>query len=166
MRAPGFFGTFHPMSRWLYLLRHGRSEANELGLIASSVENAGGAFGLSPEGRSQIRSSVQAARADFLEPVSVLSSIKSMVGPDGEVVIMDERVGEVFTGDPDPVEQLMYGFSLICCLPDGRNAPTSVATGTVMRPPTLEKYASEAGFSSVEVLDIDHDFFRFYRLHQ
>jgi hypothetical protein len=58
----------------------------------------------------------------------------------------------------------MYGFSLICCLPDGRNAPRSVATGTVMRPATLERYALDAGFSGVEILPIENDFFLFYRL--
>ena len=34
-----------------------------------------------------------------------------------------------------------------------------------MRTATLERYADEAGFRSVEVLPIEHDMFRFYRLH-
>jgi hypothetical protein len=34
----------------------------------------------------------------------------------------------------------------------------------VMRSSTLERYASEAGFSRVEILPIEHDSFRFYRL--
>lgn len=101
---------------------------------------------------------------DMPDPVAVLTAMRSMVTPHGSVIVMDERVGEEFTGDTDPVEQLMYGFSLICCLPDGRNAPGSAATGTVMRQPTFERYARDAGFSVVEVLPIDHDFFRFYRL--
>ena len=101
---------------------------------------------------------------DMANPVSVLGAMKDIVAKDGTVIIMDERVGEHFTGQPDPVEQFMYGFSLICCLPDGRNAAESAATGTVMRRPTLERYATEAGFSAVEVLPIDNDFFRFYNL--
>lgn len=101
---------------------------------------------------------------DMSDPVSVLSSMRSMAGPTGTVIVMDERVGEHFTGEPDPIEQFMYGFSLICCLPDGRNAPRSVATGTVMRPATFEGYAHDAGFSDVEILPIENDFFRFYRL--
>ena len=40
----------------------------------------------------------------------------------------------------------------------------SVGTGTVMRPDTLRAYAAEAGFARVDVLSIDHDFWRFYRL--
>ena len=33
-----------------------------------------------------------------------------------------------------------------------------------MRPDTLRGYAREAGFGTMEVLPIEHDFFRFYRL--
>jgi hypothetical protein len=40
----------------------------------------------------------------------------------------------------------------------------SAETGTVMRRATLERYASDAGFSAVTVLPIEHDFLRFYRL--
>lgn len=40
----------------------------------------------------------------------------------------------------------------------------SAETGTVMRRPTLERYATEAGFSRVSVLPFEHDFLRFYRL--
>ena len=42
----------------------------------------------------------------------------------------------------------------------------SAATGTVTRPDTVRAYASEAGFGEVEVLPIEHDFWRFYRLVQ
>lgn len=101
---------------------------------------------------------------DMPDPVSVLSTMKSMAGPTGKVIVMDERVGESFTGEPDPIEQLLYGFSLICCLPDGRNAAESVATGTVMRRSTFEGYAIEAGFSRVDVLPLENDFYRFYDL--
>jgi 2-polyprenyl-3-methyl-5-hydroxy-6-metoxy-1,4-benzoquinol methylase len=101
---------------------------------------------------------------DLPDPVGVLTAMRKMVEPGGDVIVMDERVGDVFTGESDPVEQMFYGFSLLCCLPDGRNAPTSAATGTVMRRPTFESYASEAGYSTVEVLPIENDFFRFYRL--
>jgi hypothetical protein len=33
-----------------------------------------------------------------------------------------------------------------------------------MRPDTLRRYAQEAGFLGVEILPIEHDFWRFYRL--
>src|ERR671917_503595 len=40
----------------------------------------------------------------------------------------------------------------------------SAGTGTVMRPATLRRYATEAGFSGVEILPIENDLWRFYRL--
>jgi hypothetical protein len=58
----------------------------------------------------------------------------------------------------------MYGWSITTCLPDGRSREPSVATGLVMRPETLRRYAAAAGFDSVEILPVANDFFRFYRL--
>jgi probable phosphoglycerate mutase len=46
-----------------FLLRHGESVANVEGRIASSIANAGSAFGLTPRGRDQVRAGVAAARA-------------------------------------------------------------------------------------------------------
>ena len=58
----------------LLLLRHGRSVANERGLIASSLANAEQDFGLTEEGRAQVSVSVRAARSGILLPVTVVSS--------------------------------------------------------------------------------------------
>jgi hypothetical protein len=81
--------------------------------------------------------------------------------------VADEKVGETFTAPGDPVEAFMYGASLLICLPAGMSEQPSAATGTVIRPKTVEKYAKEAGFSRVEVLEqIEHPMLRFYRLHQ
>jgi hypothetical protein len=33
-----------------------------------------------------------------------------------------------------------------------------------MRPTTMRRYALEVGFREVEILPIEHDFWRFYRL--
>ena len=100
---------------------------------------------------------------DLPDPVGVLAAMRRLAG-DGAVVVMDERVAEEFTAPGDDVERLMYGYSLLCCLADGMAHRPSVGTGTVMRPSTLRRYAVAAGFAEVEILDIAHDFFRFYRL--
>jgi hypothetical protein len=42
--------------------------------------------------------------------------------------------------------------------------PETAATGTVLRPETLRRYATEAGYGDVEVLPIETDYWRFYRL--
>ncbi len=92
---------------------------------------------------------------DMPDPVAVLSSIRRAVRPDGIVVVMDEAVAETFSAPGDDIERAMYGYSLLICLPDSMSTPGSVATGTVMRHSTLERYAREAGFSGVAILPID-----------
>jgi probable phosphoglycerate mutase len=51
-----------------FLLRHGQSEANVKGLIASSPAAASAAFGLTPEGRDQVRASLTSARDNGILP--------------------------------------------------------------------------------------------------
>jgi hypothetical protein len=102
---------------------------------------------------------------DMPDPVGVLASIKRAVRPDGVVVVMDEAVAETFSPPGDEVERVMYGYSLLVCLPDSMSTPDSIATGTVMRRSALERYAQDAGFSSVSVLPIEgFAAFRFYLL--
>lgn len=86
------------------------------------------------------------------------------IKPDGYVIVADERVAETFDPPVDDLERFFYGWSITTCLPDGMSADGSVGTGTVMRPDTLRGYAREAGFADVDILPIDNDFFRFYRL--
>jgi len=100
------------------------------------------------------------------DPVGVLAAMREMAGDSGAVMVMDERAAVEFTAPADPVERFLYAASLFVCLPDSMSTPGSVATGTAMRPSVLEGYAREAGFSGLEVLDVDHDFWRFYRLHR
>jgi 2-polyprenyl-3-methyl-5-hydroxy-6-metoxy-1,4-benzoquinol methylase len=101
---------------------------------------------------------------DLPDPVAVLAAMRRLASPGGTVLVMDERVRERFAAPGDLVERLMYGYSLTCCLPDSLSTRPSVGTGTVMRPETLGRYAREAGFAGLEVLPIESDFFRFYRL--
>ncbi len=102
---------------------------------------------------------------DMADPVAVLRSMRRLAGDGGTVLVVDERVAERFTAPGDEVERVMYAYSVLGCLPDGRSATPSAATGTVMRPATLEGYARGAGFTGIDVLPVENDFFRVYRLH-
>jgi 2-polyprenyl-3-methyl-5-hydroxy-6-metoxy-1,4-benzoquinol methylase len=101
---------------------------------------------------------------DMSRPVEALRAMRSMVGNHGAVLVVDERVGEDFTAPSDEIERLMYGFSIVHCLPVGMSEQPSAGTGTVMRPATLRRYATEAGFSGMEILPIENELWRFYRL--
>jgi 2-polyprenyl-3-methyl-5-hydroxy-6-metoxy-1,4-benzoquinol methylase len=101
---------------------------------------------------------------DMSDPVGALTTMRRLSGQSGSVIVMDERTNEHFTTDENPIEQLLYGFSILGCLPAGMADSPSAATGTVMRPDTLRRYARKAGFCDIETLPIDNVFFRFYRL--
>ncbi len=101
---------------------------------------------------------------DMSRPVEALRALRGLVADDGAVVVMDERVADTFTAPGDEVERLMYTYSVLCCLPVGLADTPSAATGTVMRVDTVRRYAAEAGFAEVEVLPIEHEALRFYRL--
>lgn len=103
---------------------------------------------------------------DMSHPVGVLETARRLVKPDGHVIVMDEAVGDAFGDRNDEVERLMYGVSLLVCLPDGMSHDGSVGTGTVMRSSKLEEYATAAGFDSISVLPIENDLWRFYELKQ
>jgi SAM-dependent methyltransferase len=101
---------------------------------------------------------------DMNHPVDALRAARNMLAEGGSVVVADERVAERFTTPGDDIERFMYGFSVLHCLAVGMLADDSAGTGTAIRPETVRAYAAEAGFGSVEVLPIEHDFWRFYRL--
>ena len=102
---------------------------------------------------------------DMSNPVAILSSIREALAPAASLIVVDERVAPAFTAPGDELERFMYAASVLCCLPTGMSEVPSVATGTVMRPSTLERYARQAGFTGFEILDdLEHPFFRFYRL--
>lgn len=101
---------------------------------------------------------------DMVDPVGALRAMRGMQAEDGVTFVADERVAESFTAPGDELERFMYGWSALHCLPVGMVAPPATGTGTVMRPATLRAYAQEAGFRDIEILPIDNDFWRFYRL--
>jgi SAM-dependent methyltransferase len=101
---------------------------------------------------------------DMWDPVGTLSAMRRLVGSGGTVLVMDEGVDDEFAAPGDDVHRFMYGFSFLHCLPVGMVEKPSAGTGTVMRPSTFRGYAEQAGYASIEVLPIQNDFFRFYRL--
>ena len=101
---------------------------------------------------------------DMANPVAALKAMRALAKPDGRVLVLDEAVGETFTGEVDDNERFFYGWSVTACLVNGRYEQPSEATGTVIRPPTLERLAREAGFSGIEPQPVDAGFFRAYLL--
>jgi ubiquinone/menaquinone biosynthesis C-methylase UbiE len=101
---------------------------------------------------------------DLSRPVEALATIRTMARPDGSVLVVDERTADAFTAPGDDNERLFYGWSVLLCLPTGMDHDHPVGTGTAMRADTVRAYASDAGYSRVEVLPVEHELFRLYRL--
>ncbi|MGH9002202.1 MAG: class I SAM-dependent methyltransferase, partial [Acidimicrobiia bacterium] len=100
---------------------------------------------------------------DLADPVGALAAMRRLAGDEGAVLVIDERADEEYTPSGDLIQRLLYAFSILHCLPAGRDAETSAETGTVMRPSTFRGYAEAAGFTGVDELPVDNPFFRFYR---
>jgi probable phosphoglycerate mutase len=88
-----------------FLLRHGQSEANVQGLIASSPAAAGTAFGLTATGRAQVHASLTSALATSILPQTchVISSPLLRARESAEIAA--EVLGTVVRIDPRLAER-------------------------------------------------------------
>lgn len=107
---------------------------------------------------------IHEALHDMSYPVRVLRACRALLAEGGCVIVGDERVPDEFDPPGDEIERFYYGFSILHCLPVGMVGEDAAGTGTVMRAGTVRSYAQDAGFAITEVLPIENDFYRFYRL--
>jgi SAM-dependent methyltransferase len=101
---------------------------------------------------------------DLARPVDALAVFRAALAPGGAMLVADERVGDAFTAEADPVERMLYAMSVLHCVPATTAEDGDVVNGTVLRAPTLRAWAEDAGFGRVDVLDIENPFWRFYRI--
>jgi 2-polyprenyl-3-methyl-5-hydroxy-6-metoxy-1,4-benzoquinol methylase len=152
---------FDPDEHSIEIARHLAKEAGVEDRVTFEVRDGASVGAEGPYDLAIVIESIH----DMSRPVEVLAGIRKSLGTGGTLIVADEKVGESFTAPGDMVERLMYGFSFLVCLPSGLSEQPSAGTGTVMRPDTFRRYAAEAGFKQVEILDqVEHDFLRFYRL--
>lgn len=145
-------------------VKQARANARETGLSHRVRFHVRDAADPNLEGKYQLVTAFESLH-DMSDPVAALNTMARLAGRDGTVLVVDERVGDQLTAAGQDLEWMMYGWSLLHCLPVGMSGRPSAETGTVMRVGTLRNYARKAGFRRVEVLPIEHPFFRFYRLH-
>jgi SAM-dependent methyltransferase len=107
---------------------------------------------------------IHEALHDMSYPVEVLRACRGLLAENGVVVVGDERVAESFSAPGDDIERFYYGFSVLHCLPVGMVGEGAAGTGTVMRAGTVKRYAEKAALTGFEVLPIENDFYRFYKL--
>jgi hypothetical protein len=103
---------------------------------------------------------------DLADPVATLRAARSALADGGSVLIADERVADRFSGPAGLAERFQYGWSVLHCLPATLATGAADANGTVLRAPTVARWARNAGFGEFRILPIDNDFWRFYRLRR
>ncbi|MCI0440925.1 MAG: class I SAM-dependent methyltransferase, partial [Chloroflexi bacterium] len=101
---------------------------------------------------------------DMAYPVAALKRMRELAAPNGAVLIADEKAGDTLEENKNFFGHLFYNFSVLHCLPQAMVFPNAAGTGTVITPSTMRRYATEAGFSKVEILPIENPLWRFYRL--
>lgn len=101
---------------------------------------------------------------DMPYPIEALEKMRDVVSPNGAILIGDVSMKEKLEEKNNFAGKLYYNFSVLLCLPQSVNHTNSVATGAAMTTSTFKKYASESGFSKIDVLPIDHFLWTFYRL--
>lgn len=140
-----------------------RAHAQQAGVAVRFVDPTADGAGIEDLGPIDVALVLEALH-DMAQPAEVLRSLRSVLADDGVVVVVDEAVAETFTAPGDDLERMMYGWSIVHCLPAGMAEEGSTAVGTAIRPATVARLAAEAGFSSCEVVDVDAGFFRVYEL--
>jgi SAM-dependent methyltransferase len=100
---------------------------------------------------------------DMAKPVEVLEAARRSLAPGGAVLVADEKVAARFTAPGDELERMMYGWSVLACLPASLAESPSAGLGTVLRQDLVRRLAADAGLMAT-ISDIDAGFFRLYVL--
>jgi hypothetical protein len=81
------------------------------------------------------------------------------------LLVADEKTEDVFTAPGSHIERVLYGFSILTCLPGAMTERPTAAIGAVIRADTMRRLGLEAGFREAERLDEPElDMLRFYRM--
>ena len=86
---------------------------------------------------------------DMANPVEVLAAARAALAEGGSVVVADEAVADSFVAPGDDIERMMYGWSIIHCLPASMVEQPSAAIGTAIRADTVRELAADAGFADL-----------------
>ena len=82
---------------------------------------------------------------DMSRPGEVLQRFATRLPPGGTLLVADEKVAEHFHAPADDIERLMYGWSIVHCLPVSLAETPSAAIGTVIRSETVRRAGAGCG---------------------
>jgi len=146
-----------------------RRHAREYGVddrVTFAVGNAADQAGLraATGGRPVTLVTVFQALHDMGRPADALASVRDLLADHGAVLVGDEAGADQLTAPADEDQRLKYAMSVLHCLPATTAEHPGDPNGTVLRTDTVRAWATAAGFEGLQVLDVEHPFWRFYRL--
>ena len=103
---------------------------------------------------------------DMARPDQALADLRRVVREDGLVVVKDVKTADDFDQQQrNPVLAMMYGLSMMACLPSGIGDGDGMALGNQgLTPRKVEELATEAGFSQFTVHDLEDPVNLYYEL--
>ena len=101
---------------------------------------------------------------DMGRPAAALAAVRGLLAEHGALLVGDEAGDDELTAPASEDQRLKYAMSVLHCLPATTAEHPGDPTGTVLRTDTVRAWASAAGFEGVQILAIEHPFWRFYRL--
>jgi 2-polyprenyl-3-methyl-5-hydroxy-6-metoxy-1,4-benzoquinol methylase len=102
---------------------------------------------------------------DMTDPAGVIRQIRAAIRPDGVWLVCDIKARDTYEEnvEKNPMAAMMYGTSILACMSSALSEPGGAGLGTLGLPASvLRRMAAEAGFGSVEALDLGHPVHAFY----
>ncbi len=104
---------------------------------------------------------------DMPDPAGMAKAIREAIADDGVWLLVDIKARDTLEENlrKNPMAALMYGMSLVSCLPSSLSVPGGAGLGTLGLPESKARsLAEDAGFTRFEHLDIDHPVNAFYAI--
>jgi 2-polyprenyl-3-methyl-5-hydroxy-6-metoxy-1,4-benzoquinol methylase len=104
---------------------------------------------------------------DMTRPDLVIHAIRKAIKPDGTWLIADIHGQPTFEQNlkENPLAQLMYGISVLCCMSSALSEPGGLGLGTLGFPePVARKMTAEAGFTRFATRDFENPINAYYEV--
>jgi 2-polyprenyl-3-methyl-5-hydroxy-6-metoxy-1,4-benzoquinol methylase len=90
---------------------------------------------------------------DLSDPIGTLGAIRALLKPDGTLFIAEPKAADNLEDNINPLGAVFYGFSIFHCMTQSL-AEGGPGLGTCMGPKKTGDLLREAGFATIEPLDI------------
>lgn len=104
---------------------------------------------------------------DMSDPAAMAAGVRAALDDDGVWLLVDIKARESFAENlaKNPMAALMYGMSVLSCLPSSTDRPGGAGLGTLgLTEPVARSLAADAGFTRFRRLPLDHPINAFYEI--